>query len=59
MICPKCQAITPNSYKLCPECKTELVRERFVQIEKEPDEIVEVISHYAVNGDLYDVGSNL
>ena len=51
MICPKCQAITPNSYKLCPDCKTELVRERFVQIEKEP-EIVEVISPYVECGEI-------
>ena len=51
MICPKCQAITPNSYKLCPECKTELVLERFIQIEKEP-EIVEVVSPYVECGEI-------
>ena len=58
MICPHCEAITPNTYKLCPNCNTPLVHERFVQVEKEP-EIVETISPYAVNGDLDDVGSNL
>ena len=56
MICQKCQAITPNSYKLCHECKTELVRERFVQIEKEVEE-VEPVSALVVDGDIDDFGS--
>ena len=51
MICPKCEAITPNSYKLCPDCKTELVRERFAIVDKEP-EIIKEISPYVEMGEI-------
>ena len=51
MKCPKCEAITPNSYKLCPNCKTELVRERFIEV-KNDAEIVEVISPLVECGEL-------
>ena len=53
MICPKCEAITPNSYKLCPNCLTKLERERFAMADKEP-EIIEEVSPYVECGELKD-----
>ena len=51
MKCQKCEAITPNSYKLCPNCLTKLERERFVIADKEP-EIIEEVSHYVECGEI-------
>ena len=51
MKCPKCEAITPNSYKLCHNCLTKLERERFVIADKEP-EIIEEVSPYVECGEI-------
>ena len=52
MICPKCEAITPNSYKLCPDCKTELVRERFIEVKNEGEIVETIISPLVECGEL-------
>ena len=51
MKCPKCEAITPNSYKLCHNCLTKLERERFAIADKEP-EIIEEVSTYVECGEI-------
>ena len=59
MKCKNCQCIFPATYKLCPDCKsTDFEREKFKVIDKEV-EIVEEVSHYAVNGDIDDISGNL
>lgn len=55
MRCVNCETITPAHYKVCPECKGELVREKFAP-QAEEIEIVEVVSPYVEMGEIDDFG---
>ena len=59
MKCNCCETIFPSHYKKWPNCGSKDIKaEKFTTQVVEKEE-VEVVTPYAVNGDIDDIGGNL
>lgn len=56
MKCNQCDCIFPSHYKKCPNCESDSFRPKKFTTQVVEKEEVEVVTPYAVNGDLDDMG---